>query len=413
MSQIDDLVKQLCPDGVPVKRLSEVGRFVRGNGLPKTDFTESGVGAIHYGQIYTYYNTWTTETISFVSPETAARLAKVEPGDVIITNTSENLEDVGKSIAWLGSEQIVTGGHATIFKHSQNPKFIAYWFQSPEFFAQKKKRATGAKVIDVSAKALESVLIPVPPLEVQAAVVTVLDTFRSLKSQLDRELSDELTARQRQYTFYRDALLAFEGNDEVAWRPMGELGQFIRGRRFTKGDVVDTGIASIHYGEIYTHYGTAASVARSHVREDLGGQLRFAQPGDVVIAAVGETVEDVGKAVAWLGDEPVAVHDDCFIFRHSMNPKFVSYYLQTEAFHSQKARHVARAKVKRLSGENLAKLTMPVPSSTEQDRIVATLDVYEKVLAELSTSLPLERVVRTTQYEHYRDRLLTFQEAVA
>ncbi|HBR81591.1 MAG TPA: restriction endonuclease subunit S, partial [Enterococcus sp.] len=83
-----------------------------GNGLPKSDFTETGVPAIHYGQIYTYYKTFTTETKSFVSPETAMKLRKVDSGDVVITNTSENLEDVGKAVAYLGNVQAVTGGHA-------------------------------------------------------------------------------------------------------------------------------------------------------------------------------------------------------------------------------------------------------------------------------------------------------------
>lgn len=411
MSRIDELIKQLCPVGVQYKALGQIGQLIRGNGMPRTDFRSAGVGAIHYGQIYTHYDTWTTETISCVAPETAARLAKVDPGDLIITNTSENLDDVGKAVAWLGSEQIVTGGHATVFKHIQNPKFVAYWLQTPEFFAQKKKLATGAKVIDVSAKALATVRIPVPPLEVQAEIVGVLDSFRSLKSLLDAELVEETAARRQQYDFYRDSLLAFAGNDEVKWPPMGSVGQFIRGRRFTKSDVVEVGIPSIHYGEIYTYYGTAASEARSHVREDLRGQLRYAQPGDVVVAAVGETVEDVGKGVAWLGDEPVAIHDDCFLFRSALNAKFVSYYLQSEAFHGQKARQVARAKVKRLSSDGLAKLTMPVPPMAEQERIVAILDVYEEFLADLAGSLPAERVERSKQYEHYRDRLLTFEEA--
>lgn len=77
MSRIDELIARLCPGGVERKTFAEVGRLVRGHGMPKTDFVEAGVGAIHYGQIYTYYGTWTTSTRSFVSPETAARLAKV------------------------------------------------------------------------------------------------------------------------------------------------------------------------------------------------------------------------------------------------------------------------------------------------------------------------------------------------
>lgn len=75
MSRIHDLIAKHCPGGVPFRALGEIGELVRGNGMPKTDFTESGVGAIHYGQIYTYYGTWTTKTRSFVAPETAARLA--------------------------------------------------------------------------------------------------------------------------------------------------------------------------------------------------------------------------------------------------------------------------------------------------------------------------------------------------
>lgn len=192
---------------------------------------------------------------------------------------------------------------------------------------------------------------------------------------------------------------------------MGEIGKFLRGRRFTKNDVVEHGIPSIHYGEIYTHYGVSAESALSHVRRDMAQQLRYAQPGDVVIAAVGETVEDVGKAVAWLGDEAVAIHDDCFLFQHTQNPKFVSYYLQTEAFHSQKAKFVARAKVKRLSGESLAKITIPVPPIEEQERIVSILDEFDALVNDLSSGLPAEIKARRQQYEHYRDRLLTFREA--
>lgn len=192
---------------------------------------------------------------------------------------------------------------------------------------------------------------------------------------------------------------------------MSEIGKFTRGRRFTKGDYAPDGIGCIHYGDIYTHYGTSAKDVISYVRADLASTLRFAKPGDLVIAAVGETVEDVGKAVAWLGDGEVAIHDDCFAFRHSLNPKFVSYYFQTAAFHAEKNKFVARAKVKRLSGENLGKLTIPVPSTEEQERIVAILDKFDALVNDLGSGLPAEIKARRQQYEHYRDRLLDFREA--
>ena len=205
MSRIDALIAQLCPDGVEFRAIGDFGELVRGNGMPKSDFVEAGVGCIHYGQIYTFYGIWATETKSFVPPEKAARLAKVDPGDLIITNTSENIDDVCKGVAWLGDEQIVTGGHATVLKHDQNAKYLSYYLQTPQFFAEKKRHATGTKVIDVSAKSLAKIKIPVPPLEIQQEIVVILDNF----TKLEAELEAELEARRRQYQHYRDALLTF------------------------------------------------------------------------------------------------------------------------------------------------------------------------------------------------------------
>ena len=160
-------------------------------------------------------------------------------------------------------------------------------------------------------------------------------------------------------------------------------------------------------------YGTSTTTTVSHVKPELAPRLRFARPRDVVVAAVGETVEDVGKAVAWLGETDVAVHDDCFIFRQPLDPKFVSYYFQTDAFHSEKAKHVARAKVKRLSGESLSKLMLPIPPTAEQERIVAILDNFDALVNDLSIGLQAELKARRQQYEYYRDKLLTFNEAPA
>lgn len=210
MSQIHELLAEQCPRGVPYKPIGELGELVRGNGMPKSDFVESGVGCIHYGQVYTSYGTWTTETLSFISAEKAARLVKVDPGDLVITNTSENLEDVCKAVAWLGKSQIVTGGHATVLKHRQDPKYLAYYFQTPQFFAEKKKFATGTKVIDVSAKSLAKIRIPVPPLQVQREIVKVLDRFAKLETELEAELEAELQARRKQYQYYRNTLLSFD-----------------------------------------------------------------------------------------------------------------------------------------------------------------------------------------------------------
>jgi type I restriction enzyme S subunit len=245
---------------------------------------------------------------------------------------------------------------------------------------------------------------------IQSEIVRILDSF----TELTAELTAELSMRKKQYHYYRDKLLRFE-EGKVEWKPLSEIGEFIRGKRFTKADYAEEGISVIHYGEIYTRYGAFTTHAFSKVRSDMADSLRYAEPGDVVIAGVGETVEDVGKAVAWLGDEKVAIHDDSYAFRHSMNPKFISYVMQTAAFIDEKAKHVSQGKVNRLLISGIAKVRIPVPcpsnaerSMAEQARIVAILDKFDALTHSITEGLPREIELRQKQYEYYRDLLLSF-----
>jgi len=153
------------------KRLGEIGEFIRGNLLQKKDFTETGVGCIHYGQIHTYYNTYTDKTKSFISEEFAKKVRKAKHGNLIIATTSENDKDVCKAVAWLGKKEIAIGGDACFYNHSLNPKYVAYFFQTEQFQTQKRPFITGVKVRRVNAKNLEKIKIPIPPLRVQQEIV--------------------------------------------------------------------------------------------------------------------------------------------------------------------------------------------------------------------------------------------------
>ena len=191
-------------------RLGDIGSIVRGNGLQKRDFTEEGVGCIHYGQIYTKYGMVAEKTISFVEESLAEKLRKVEKGDIIFAVTSENIEDLCKCVVWLGEEEIVTGGHTAILKHNQNSKFLAYYFQTEAFHSQKRKLATGTKVMDVTATKLEEILIPLPPLEEQQKIVDILDRFDKLCNDISKGLPAEIEVRQKQYEYFREKLLSFK-----------------------------------------------------------------------------------------------------------------------------------------------------------------------------------------------------------
>lgn len=190
--------------------MGEIGTFIRGNGLQKKDFTESGVGCIHYGQIYTHYGFAANTTKSFIPPELATKLRKANKGDLVIATTSENIEDVCKTVVWLGNEEICISGETYIFKHNQNPKYIAYYLQTPMFFDYKRKNVTGTKVIRLHGDKLNEFKIPLPPLSEQERIVRILDKFDALVNDISVGLPAEIKARRKQYEYYREKLLTFE-----------------------------------------------------------------------------------------------------------------------------------------------------------------------------------------------------------
>ncbi len=403
MSRIDDLLAGLSSDDVPRVRLGDV-TFEGTERNVTREYTEVRSVTNSQGLVRTSDYFDNTRTSADTKDYKVVR-----PGMFVYNPSRIN---VG-SISWLDepapavvSPMYVVFGVDTARISS---KYLDFFLSSNVGRRQiGSKTEVGAR-FRLTYRSLSDISIPLPAVATQNEIVQLLGTFTSLAASLEAELE----ARRRQYAFYRDSLMSLPKAQQVRRVPMGELGRFIRGRRFTKADVVEVGIPSIHYGEIYTHYGVAAHSTVSHVRSELADQLRFAEPGDVVIASVGETVEDVAKAVAWLGGGRVAIHDDTFLFRSDLDPTYVSYFMQTADFHSQKNKYVARAKVKRLSGESLAKIQIPVPSPDEQARIVEILDKFDALVNDLSIGLPAELAARRKQYEYYRDQLLTFEEAAA
>ena len=209
MTKLEQLLYDLCPDGVEYKELGEISDISRGGSFQKKDFAEKGVPCIHYGQIYTRYGLFADQTFSFITESVAQKQKFAKPNDIVMAVTSENMEDVCKCVVWLGVEPAAISGHSAIISHNQNPKYLAYYFHSSMFFAQKRKLAQGTKVIEVSPEKLKKVIVPVPPLEVQAEIVRVLDEY-SVKVELHcKELEAELEARKKQYEYYRDSLLNF------------------------------------------------------------------------------------------------------------------------------------------------------------------------------------------------------------
>ena len=183
----DDEIPYDIPENWKWVRLGEVCVIKRGNGLTKNDFTNSGIPCIHYGQIHKYYKYSTNTTMTYTSEQIGKKLKTVEYSDIIMAITSENIDDVCKSIAWLGNFSIVTGGHTAIIKHWINPLYLIYLFHSNCFQMQKNKIAKGMKVIEVSSEKLKNIIFPLPPLKEQERIVKKIDELMALCDKLEQE----------------------------------------------------------------------------------------------------------------------------------------------------------------------------------------------------------------------------------
>ena len=196
-------------EGKDEKDIHTWGEFcemIKGNGVQKVDFVEEGLGCIHYGQIYTHYGPYTYSTNKFVSQEVFENARKASKGDIIMTDTSENVEDICKSVAYLGEDDIAVSNHALIIKHKQNPIFLSFSTQTNSFFLQKRKVVVGVKVSGIKPEHLAQIKIYLPSIEKQNEIVDILDKFEASIQNLEAQLSQ----REKQYEYYRNKLLTFE-----------------------------------------------------------------------------------------------------------------------------------------------------------------------------------------------------------
>ena len=277
-------------------------------------------------------------------------------------------------------------------------KFLYLYVYGCERILKGKIRAGAMPTID--AKAVEELIIPIPSLSEQTRIVEILDTFTASIENLKQQIAE----RRKQYEHYRDQLLDLEGKEDSIIS-FGDVCEMIKGDGVQKVDFVDEGIGCIHYGQIYTHYGSFTYTTNKYVSKEVFNKAKKASKGDIIMTDTSENVEDICKSVAYLGDDDIAVSNHALIIKHNQNPKFLSYSTLTRSFFIQKRKYVVGVKVSGIKPNDLAKIKIFLPSIEEQNRIVSILDTFEASIANLEEQLEL----REKQYEYYRNKLLTFE----
>lgn len=385
MSKLEELIEELCPDGVEYKKIKDIadvsiGEFVhKSKQNPDAEYPVFNGGTSNTG-FYDEYNRTANKIII------SARGANAGFVNRVFTNF------------WSGNSCYTID----VKDNNVDWTYLYYWLKSKELKLLGEQQKGGIPA--VSKKQVEDFSCPIPPLPVQEEIVRILDNFTDLTA----ELQAELQARAKQYEYYRDTL--FDFGENVPRVKLSEIATIIRGGNFQKKDFIEDGFPCIHYGQMYTHFGISADKTLTFISDEVAAKSKIAEKNDIVMAVTSENVEDVCKCTAWVGDSDIAVSGHTAIIKHDQNAKFLSYYFHTTDFFKQKKKLAHGTKVIEVTPSALNDILIPLPSMDEQEKIVSLLDRFDNLVHDVSEGLPAEIEARQKQYEYYRNKILTFKE---
>lgn len=391
MSRLEELIQQLCPDGVEYKALGEIAVDIfRGNGIKREQVTDNGTPCVRYGEIYTTYGIWFDKCVSHTDEKEIPNKKYFGYGDILFAITGESVEEIAKSTAYVGHEKCLAGGDIVVLKHTQNPKYLSYALSTSFAQAQKSKGKVKSKVVHSSVPAIEDIRIPLPPLPVQQEIVRILDSFTELTAELNEKLIAELTARKKQYEYYCQKVFAFD-NSTIEWVTLSQIADIGTGNSNTNEELED--------GK-YPFFVRSQEVRRKNTFEY----------DETAIITSGDGV-GVGKIFHYV-EGKYALHQRAYrihITDERVEPKFYFYYMKS-SFLSYIEKASFHSSVTSIRRPMLNNFPVPIPSIEEQHRIVSILDRFDALCNDLTSGLPVEIEARRKQYEYYRDKLLSFKE---
>ena len=390
MSRINDLIATLCPDGVPFRKLGDIGIFYGGlSGKSKEDFKDGNAVFITYMNVYSNIELQ-TEVTDRVRISENERQNTVQYGDVLFTGSSETPDECGMSsvLTTRTNEKLYLNSFCFGFRFSDStmflPGFTKHLFRSTELRSQIKRTASGVTRFNVSKKRMEDVTIPVPPIEVQREIVRILDSF----TELTAELKAELTARKQQYEFYRDSLLKLINVPYVGLEDISVNCDSMR-KPVTKSN---------RSAGKYPYYGASGIVDYVDDYTFDGDYLLVSEDGANLLA------RKTPISFSITGRNWVNNHAHVLKFNDPYVQKYVEFFLNGIDL----SPYITGAAQPKLNQKNMNEIRIPMPGKTEIIKIVEIISMFDKLCNDISAGLPAEIAARQKQYEYYRDKLLSF-----
>ena len=399
MSKLDEMIRELCPDGVEYVKLNSVCDIYDGT-HSTPNYTESGVKFASVENIGNLY-----ATRKYISEKDFEKY-KIKPriGDVMMTRIGSvgvcTVVDRNEALAFYVSLALLRPQLDKV-----QSRFLKYAIESIHGRKELRKRTLiNAVPIKINKDDIGKVTIPLPPIEIQSEIVHTLDNYTENVVKLQNQLTAELTARQKQYTFYRNKLLTFSGNEKakIVKISLGDIGPICMCKRILKSQT--NTVEGVPFYKIGTFGKKADAYISKETFDEYRSKYSFPKKGDVLISAAGT----IGRTVVYDG-KPAYFQDSNIVWIDNNESVVLNSYLRY-CYELKPWKVSSGGTIQRLYNDNIAKAIITVPSLDVQNRIVNVLDNFEKICSDLNIGLPTEIEARQKQYEYYRDKLLTFVE---
>lgn len=412
MSKINELIEALCPKGVPFKKLGEIGFFYGGlTGKSKDDFKDGNAVFITYMNVFSNIEL-KIDVTDRVRVGEKEKQNTVQYGDILFTGSSETPDECGMSsvLTTHTNKKLYLNSFCFGYRFYDLemflPGFTKHLFRSDDLRHQITRTASGVTRFNVSKKKMEDVRVPVPPLEVQREIVRVLDDFTLLTA----ELTAELTARKKQYDFYRDKLLSH--NEIHPMKPLAELGKWSGGKTPSMSEKSFWEQGTIPWISSKDMKSSTLEDTQDHVTEKAVKEASMTvYPANSIAVVTRSGILKHTFPVAYVPFETTINQDiKMLVVNEDILPRYAFHVIQGKGKDILVKTKKQGGTVDSLDFQKVLAYKVPVPSKNIQNKLVEVLDNFEAICTDLNIGLPAEIEARQKQYEYYRDLLLTFAE---
>ncbi len=392
MSKLEELIQELCPDGVEFHKIKDVYTRLKGTPITASKMKEI---ANEDGDIRIFAG-GKTVIDAFEDDISKANITRV-PAVLVQSRGVIDAIYYDKPFTFKNEMWAYTADTVT------EVKYLYYVLKNNVNTFREAASGMGS-LPQISLKVTEEFKIPVPPLPIQREIVRILDNF----TELTKELTKELTARKKQYEYYRDDLLSFgeiiKGGSTQSSK-LCEIALIYDGTHKTP-NYKNSGIPFISVENINDIYGSEKFISK----EDYDLYKITPQINDLFMTRIGS----IGKCAIVTKNIDLAYYVSLALIRPNnkiIDTGYLKYYIESVSGTKELSKRTLHNAVPiKINKEDIGKIKITYPSLDIQKKIASTLDNFDSICSDLNIGLPAEIEARQKQYEFYRDLLLTFAE---